>query len=71
MARALAGDELTDPVKSLGYLMAHARERGMTLREGDIVSTGAIGKPFDIPGGNVEIVARFVGSELRARTSVR
>ena len=71
MARALAGDELTDPVKSLGYLMAHARERGMPLREGDIVSTGAIGKPFDIPGANAEIVARFLGSELRARTRVR
>lgn len=67
-ARGLAGDELTDPVKSLGHLMAHARERGATLRQGEIVTTGAIGKPFDIPGGSVEIVATFLGSTLRVRT---
>ena len=70
-AKALAGDDLTDPIKSLGYLMEHARERGVTLRKGDIVTTGAIGKPFDIAGGNAEIVASFVGSTLRVRTQVR
>jgi 2-keto-4-pentenoate hydratase len=71
MARGLSGDDLTDPVKSLDYLIAHARERGLTLKRGEIVSTGAIAKPFDLAGARAEIVARFLGSELRLQTQLR
>ncbi len=69
-ARALSGDDLTDPVASLDGLIAHARERGIALRRGEIVSTGAIARPFDIAGRGVEIVARFPDAPLTVRTAV-
>ena len=49
-ASALSGESATDPLMSLGYLLAHASERGITLRAGDIVSTGAMCQPFDLVG---------------------
>jgi 2-keto-4-pentenoate hydratase len=67
-ARARSGDDLIDPVRSLEGLLVHARRRGMTLHRGDIVSTGSLSKPFDVAGPGVGIVARFLQSELRART---
>jgi 2-keto-4-pentenoate hydratase len=70
MARGLSGDDLTDPVKSLEYLIAHARERGIVLKRGELVSTGAIAKPFDL-AVPAEIVARFLDSELRVQTKFR
>jgi 2-keto-4-pentenoate hydratase len=63
-ARGLTGDELQDPVTSFGYLIEHARERGVTLKRGDVATLGAIGKPFDVSGA-AEIVARYAGGELR------
>jgi 2-keto-4-pentenoate hydratase len=63
-AAGLTGDELTDPFSSLTGLMAHARERGLTLRKGEIVSAGAVARPFDI-AKEATIVARFLESELR------
>lgn len=69
-ARGLSGDDLTDPLASFNGLIAHARERGITLKRGEIVTTGAIGKPFDIAGNSVEVVARYLDSELRVRTQV-
>jgi len=67
VARALEGDELTDPVASFGYLIEHARERGVTLKKGQIATLGAIGKPFDVTSRGTEIVARYLDSELRVR----
>lgn len=64
-ARGLAGDELTDPVAAFAYLRDHARERGLTLKRGEIVTLGAIGKPFELPEGGT-IAARYLGTELRA-----
>ncbi|AZY48998.1 2-keto-4-pentenoate hydratase [Bordetella avium] len=63
-AQALSGDNAVDPVQSLTALFAHAAERGVTLRAGDIVSTGAMCQPFDIPGAGHRITASFAGGEL-------
>jgi len=41
------GDDAIDPVEMLGHLMAHARERGITLKAGEIVTTGTLSKPFE------------------------
>lgn len=62
-ASGLIGEELTDPFSSLAGLMAHARERGLTLRKAEIVSAGAVAKPFDIAGEST-IVVRYPESEL-------
>jgi 2-keto-4-pentenoate hydratase len=67
IARGLTGDALTDPVTSFSYLMDHARDRGMTLKRGEIATLGAIGKPFDLQQGSA-IVARYLDSELRVQT---
>jgi 2-keto-4-pentenoate hydratase len=48
-ARGLAGDDAIDPVTALGQLMAHAAERGQTLRAGELVTTGTLTRPFDAP----------------------
>ncbi len=64
VARGLTGDELTDPVASFGHLINHARERGVTLRRGQVATLGAIGKPFDVAPG-AEIVARYLDAEIR------
>jgi 2-keto-4-pentenoate hydratase len=67
-ARGMSGENLTDPFAALGALMKHARERKVPLRRGDIVTTGANATPFEIPGDDAEIVARFAHYELSART---
>ena len=64
MARGLAGDDLTDPVRALSYLIEHARDRNATLKRGEIATLGAIGKPFDL-ARDAEVVARYLGRELR------
>ena len=52
------GGDTIDAVWSLGQLMAHARDRGLTLRKGEIVTTGTITKPFDAPTpSSVEVKA--------------
>jgi 2-keto-4-pentenoate hydratase len=63
-ARGLAGDDLTDPVRALSYLIDHARDRKATLKRGEIATLGAIGKPFDL-ARDAEVVARYLGRELR------
>lgn len=65
-AGGLTGEELTDPFSSLAGLMAHARERSLTLRKGEIVLAGAIARPFDI-AGEASIVARYLEAELRVQ----
>jgi 2-keto-4-pentenoate hydratase len=62
VARGLEGDELTYPRKAFDYLLAHAAERGATLKRGEIATLGAIGKPFDVKEGRIE--ATFLGRRL-------
>lgn len=66
-ARAMAGDDLAYPWEALQALIDHAGERGITLRSGQIVSTGAIAKPFDISGRGSDISAHFSGGQLAVR----
>jgi 2-keto-4-pentenoate hydratase len=66
VARGMTGDDLTYPVVAFGYLVAHARDRGITLRRGEIATLGAIGRPFDL-AADADVVARYLGSQLRFR----
>lgn len=66
-ARGLEGDDAIDPVEMLGHLMAHARERGVTLRRDEVVTTGTITKPFDIAGRRAAVSVRAPGVELDYR----
>jgi 2-keto-4-pentenoate hydratase len=63
MARGLSGDDCTDPPTAFSHLMMNARERGHTLRKGEICTLGIVGKPFDITG-NVQVEARWNGGRL-------
>lgn len=70
MARGLSGEDATEPAGALADLVATARERGMTLPKGSVVSTGTLSKPFDIAAPTAEIGARLLGTELGFRTRV-
>ncbi|MES2183382.1 MAG: hydratase [Pseudomonadota bacterium] len=63
-ASALSGDDATDPLASLQSLLDHAGERGVTLRAGEIVSTGAMCTPFDVQGAGHQLRATFAGRQL-------
>ena len=63
-AGSQTGGDTIDAVWSLGQLMAHARERGLTLRKGEIVTTGTITKPFDAPTPS-SLVVTATGAGLR------
>ena len=63
-ARALSGDAATDPIGAMNALLAHAAERSITLRAGEIVSTGAMCQPFDLAGRGHEVVATFLNHSL-------
>jgi 2-keto-4-pentenoate hydratase len=54
------GGDTIDAIWSLGQLMAHARERGLILRKGEIVTTGTITKPFDAPAPSSLVVTATV-----------
>ena len=41
------GDDAIDPFEMLTYLMAHTAERGLTLKAGEVITTGSISTPFD------------------------
>ncbi|OZI20184.1 hypothetical protein CAL26_21835 [Bordetella genomosp. 9] len=64
---ALSGDDAIDPTQMLRHLFDHACYHGLTLRTGDVVTTGAVAKPFDIPAGKTELSARFLGQTLSAQ----
>lgn len=66
-AQGLSADQLSYPIVSLGHLFDHARERGVTLRRGDIVTAGAVGKPFDVAARGVMLTARYASGEVQAR----
>ncbi len=63
-AEGLFGDTATDPLVSLCALYQHAAERGVTLRAGDIVSTGAMCQPFDIQGVDHQVKVSYLGRTL-------
>lgn len=62
-ARGLSGDDRTDPPTAFAHLMVNARERGHTLRKGEICTLGIVGKPFDVTG-DVQVEARWNGGRL-------
>ena len=66
VARGLTGDEATYPVTAFNYLIEHARDRGATLRRGEIATLGAVGKPFDL-ARNGRVTARYPGGALDFR----
>jgi 2-keto-4-pentenoate hydratase len=67
MGGALADDDAIDPVQMLRYLFDHACYHGLTLRAGDVVTTGAVAKPFDIQPGRTELKAQLLGKTLTAQ----
>ena len=69
-ARALSGEDATDPQAALTDLVSLARERGMTLPKGSIVSTGTVSKPFTITAPTATVGAAFLSEELHFRTTV-
>ncbi len=64
-AWALSGDKATDPLVALQYLYDHAVDRGVILRKGNIVSTGAMCEPFDIKSMEHTISAKFLDREIQ------
>ena len=71
-ARAQTGGDTSDAVWALGQLMAHARDRGLTLRKGEIVTTGTITKPFDAPTpSSLVVTAQDGGNGAALRFSLK
>ncbi len=68
-ARALTGEDVTDPHSAMTGFAALAQERGMVLPKGAIISTGTVTKPFNIEGA-VAISARYLGTEITCRTTL-
>jgi 2-keto-4-pentenoate hydratase len=66
-AVAVQGDDVSDPWEALEFLIEHAQARGITLKKGEIVSTGSVTKPFEVSERNVEISARYLDKTLSAR----
>jgi 2-keto-4-pentenoate hydratase len=64
MAGAIIGDLATDPTASFADLIAVAKERGMVLPKGSIISTGTLSKPFTVSGPETVLRAEFMGQEL-------
>jgi 2-keto-4-pentenoate hydratase len=67
-SRAATGDDAIDPLEMLEHLMAHARERDITLRKGEVVTTGTLTRPFDIVAANGMVSVRAAGIELDFKT---
>lgn len=68
-ARALTGEDATDPVRAYVDFVATARRRGMILPKGSIISTGTVTSPFNIEGA-ARVEARYLGLTLGFRTMV-
>jgi 2-keto-4-pentenoate hydratase len=67
-ARAVTGEDVTDPADALSDLVAIARERGMLLPNGSIISTGTVSRPFNIAASSAHISAQFLGRALAFHT---
>jgi len=68
-ARALTGEDATDPVQAYVDFVATARQRNMILPKGSIISTGTVTKPFNIQGA-ARIEARYLDLSVGFRTAV-
>jgi 2-keto-4-pentenoate hydratase len=66
-AVAVQGDDVSDPWEALEFLIEHAQTRGITLKKGEIVSTGSATKPLEVSDRNVEITAHYLDKTLSAR----
>lgn len=64
-APLLTGDDAIDARAGLRALLVHARQYGITLRRGQIVSTGTMTKPFDLTGTGHTVCAQFLDQTLR------
>lgn len=62
-ARAVTGEDETDPLAALADLLTVARERRVTIPAGSLVSTGTLSVPFDLSGPGM-ITAHFLGRTL-------
>jgi 2-keto-4-pentenoate hydratase len=69
-ARALTGDDVTEVETAFTDFVALARERGMVLPKGSIISTGTVTKPFTIEGA-AEVSAGYLDTEIRFTTEIR
>ena len=67
-ARAVIGDDVTDPAGALSDLVAVARERGMLLPKGSIISTGTVSRPFNIAASSAHVSAQFLGRTFDVHT---
>ena len=67
-ARAVTGDDVTDPAGALSDLVAIARERRMLLPKGSIISTGTVSRPFNIAAASApvstHVSAQFLGRDF-------
>lgn len=68
-ARALTGEDATDPVQAYVDFVATARRRDMILPKGSIISTGTVTRPFNIEGA-ARIEARYLDQTVGFRTMV-
>lgn len=64
-AKGLFDETATNPLNSLAALYQHAAEYEITLRAGEIISTGAMCQPFDIVGAGHELSVSYFGKELK------
>jgi 2-keto-4-pentenoate hydratase len=64
-ARGNQGGDRTDAQASLGALLVHAKERGIALRKGAIVSTGAVSQPFETRADTAVVIADYGTGEIR------
>ena len=67
-ARAVTGEDVTDSGGALSDLVAVARERGMLLPKGSIISTGTVSRPFNIAAPSAHISAQFLGHAFAFHT---
>ncbi|MGE8366909.1 fumarylacetoacetate hydrolase family protein [Cupriavidus sp.] len=72
-ALPLAGDDAIYPLEALQALLAHAAERGVTLRKGTVVTTGTLTRPFDVSvaDGARTVRATYGGGELTLQLAPR
>lgn len=69
VGRGLSGEDAIDPVQALRFLFEHATNHGITLKRDDVVTTGAVAKPFDVGPGSVEVAALYLGGALKVRVA--
>lgn len=64
-ARALHGEAATSALDAMNALLAHAAQYNITLRAGELVTTGAMCQPFDLRGTGHDVAVTFLDQSLR------